>query len=263
MTTITETKTGTFCWIDLMTGDVGGAKNFYGELFGWSFEDVPTPEGGTYTMCGMNGGTVCGLSKTPPEHEAQGVPPHWNSYIAVDDADAASEKAKDLGGNILAPPFDVMEVGRMSVIQDPTGAAVCLWQSKNDEGQWIANEPGSLVWNELMTRNASAAIDFYTALCGWDSEKFDGPMEYYQLKNGERPQGGVLPMGDQFPAEVPANWLVYFAVEDCDASAEKAKSLGGTVQMGPQDIPEVGRFSVIIDPTGAAFAIINLVSPPA
>lgn len=263
----TKTKQGTFCWVDLMTTDQEGAKSFYTQLFGWTTEDIPFgDEGNTYTMLQLDGIPAAALSKMPAELEGQGIPPQWSSYISVESADETTEQAKSLGATIMKEPFDVMEVGRMSVIQDPTGAVFCTWQAKNWDGENRTpfNVPGSLTWNELATRDVESAKRFYTELFGWSENTQNmGEHDYTAFMDGEDYRAGMMSMDQMgIPAQVPPHWMVYFAVADTDATVEQAKSLGATIQVEPRDIPETGRFAIISDPQGGTFAVIKLLNPP-
>lgn len=258
MTTHTKYEHGTFSWIELGTTDPGSAKKFYGGLFGWTFDDMPMGSGpdDVYTMCKMGDNVVGALFKMPAE--MKGVPPHWGAYITVDDLDATTKLAAKNGGRIVKEPFDVMDVGRMAVIEDPTGATFSLWEAKAHIGATLTNEPGSLAWNELFTNNVDRAGKFYTSTLGWSTEAVDmGPMGTYTLfqKPGEKAnKGGMMPIGPQM-AGVPPHWLSYITTADVDASATKVTALGGKVVMPPMDIPNIGRFSIVQDPQGATFAL--------
>jgi predicted enzyme related to lactoylglutathione lyase len=254
---------GTFCWVELGTSDGEAAKKFYTELFGWDFTDNPVGPGMVYTMLKQDGKDVGALYQLMPEMTAQGIPPHWLSYVFVTSADETAAKAKEAGGTLMKEPFDVFTVGRMAVVQDPTGAAFALWQAGTHQGAGITNVPNSLCWNELGTNDTAKAAEFYTKVFGWTANAQQvGPMEYTMFVNGQRPAGGMYPLTPEM-GNVPPHWTVYFAVEDCDATAEKAISLGAKTITPAMDIPGVGRFSVLLDPQGAAFAIIKLASPPA
>jgi predicted enzyme related to lactoylglutathione lyase len=160
-------------------------------------------------------------------------------------------------------PFDVMEVGRMATIQDPTGAVFSLWQPRQHIGAEVVNQPGAPTWNELATNDTKAAGDFYTGLFGWTTEEMEmatGDGSYTIFKNGDRGAGGMFTITPEMGL-MPPNWIGYFAVADCDASLEKAKGLGANVAVPPTDIPGVGRFAVIADPQGAAIAFIKLDNP--
>jgi len=218
---------------------------------------MPAGPGMTYSMAYLDGKDVAALYGMG-RHQ-QGLPPHWNSYISVDNADEAAAKARELGGSVLGEVMEVMEAGRMAMVQDPTGAIVALWQPKEHIGAKLANVPGAFCWNELATRDAKIAGDFYTNLLGWNSEVGQfGPTEYTTFSVGERPNAGMMQMTADWPADVPPHWLVYFAVADCDAGTEQAKSLGATIIMPPTDAGDVGRFSVIQDPQGGVFSIIHM-----
>ena len=255
-------KPGTFCWVELGTTDSAGAKKFYTELFGWTFEDSPVGPGMIYTMLYSNGKDIGALYELDAEKRSQGIPSHWLSYVAVASADESAAKAKELGATIIVEPFDVMTVGRMSVIQDPSGAVFALWEGRDHKGAGVVNTPNSFCWNELMTTDTAKDGDFYAGLFGWakDVQNF-GPLEYTMFANGDRPAGGMLQITPEM-GPIPSNWLVYFAVDDCDAKTQQAAELGANVMKPADDIPGVGRFSILIDPQGAAFALIKLENVP-
>lgn len=260
-----ETKyaPGTFCWVELGTTDATGAKKFYSELFGWEINDIPAGPDMVYTMLRLNGQDAAALYQMPPDMLAQGIPPNWLSYISVNSADESAQKAKASGATVLKEPFDVHDVGRMAVIQDPTGAIFALWQARAHRGAGIVNVPNSFCWNELATRDTAKAGDFYTSLFGWGTNVQQmGPMRYTSFINGERPAGGMFEPTPEM-GDVPPNWMVYFAVDDTDAKADTARRLGAQILSPPNDIPGVGRFAIIKDPQGACFGIISLLQTPA
>ena len=256
MTTRTKYEHGMFSWVELSTTDAADAKRFYGGLFGWKFDDQPAGPGMTYTMCKVGDQSACALFQMG--ERMKGVPPHWGSYVTVDDVDATAKKAAANGAKLLQEPFDVMDVGRMAVVQDPTGATFCLWQAKRHIGAGVIDEPGSLAWNELYTNDVDRAGKFYVDTLGWTTKAEDmGPMGTYTLfglPGEKRSVGGMMPMLPHMKG-VPPHWLAYFAVTSCDASTKKATELGGKVVVSPTDIPNVGRFSVIHDPQNAVFAL--------
>ena len=259
MTEFKSYAPGTFCWVDLATTDAPAAKKFYAELFGWGTTDVPTGESSTYTMFEKDGNSVCGLYQMDAAMQQQGYPPYWLSHISVQNVDDSTEKARTLGGIVLQAPCDVMESGRMSLIQDPTGAVVSLWQPKQHIGAGLANEPATFCWNELQTKQLEAATGFYTQLFGWTTRKSTNALggDYIEFLQGERSAAGMLEIQADW-GEVPPNWVVYFAVTNCDATLEKAKAIGGHVDMAPIDLEDVGRFAIIQDPQGAYFTVIQL-----
>jgi len=252
----TKYEPGTFCWVELATKDGAAAKKFYTSLFEWKVDDMPIPDGSVYSMLQKNGKRVGALYQLGPQQ--QGVLPHWNSYVSVASADASAAKAKELGGKVMVEPFEVMDAGRMAVISDPTGALFSLWEPRRHIGAQVVNEPGAFCWNELYTTDPRKAAEFYSGLFGWtrDARHMDFG-EYVIFKNGNAQIGGMMQLAKEW-GPVPPYWLVYFAVDDCDRTVEKAKGLGANAMMPPMDIENVGRFAVLTDPQRAAFAVIKL-----
>ena len=253
-----EYAPGTPSWLDLATTDRAAAKEFYKALFGWTYDDMPAGPDATYTMVTKKGLPVAGMADLMKEQADQGIPPHWQTYVTVTDADATAAAATKAGGTVLAGPFAVMDAGRMAVLADPTGAVISLWQPKNHIGAALVNEHGTLTWNELISPDVPKAAQFYKQLFGWDAETSEGPpMTYTEFKlDGQSVGGAMAP-----PMEgIPPNWGVYFAVDDTDATLDAATKRGATVLNGPMDIP-VGRFAVLMDPQGAVFSVIKLANP--
>lgn len=248
---------GTFCWAELATTDQKAAVAFYGALFGWGVNDMPIGPTETYSMFQMRGKDVGAAYTMRPEERQHGAPPHWNTYVAVANADDTVNRAKALGATVLAPAFDVMDAGRMAVLQDPTGAVFQIWQPGKHVGARIMREPGAMTWTELATRDTEGAKKFYTSLFGWKEKTSSGAgMTYTEFSLDETPFAGMMEMNAQMVGMgVPPHWLTYFQVADVDASANTAKGLEATLVVPPMDIPNTGRFSVIRDPHGAVFAI--------
>jgi predicted enzyme related to lactoylglutathione lyase len=246
---------GSFCWIELATTDGPGAKKFYSELFGWTTHDSPVGPDMVYSMLRLDGKDVGALYQKG--EMMKDVPVHWASYISVTSADEIAAKAKSLGGTVVKEPFDVMDVGRMAVIIDPTGAAFCIWQPKKHQGIGVKGVPNSLTWNELLTTDTAKASDFYTKLFGWKDNTHGDGMHYTEFMNGDTHAGGMMQIQPQM-GPVPPHWGIYFAVDDTDAAFAKATSLGATAIVPPMDIEKVGRFATIKDPQGAVFSIIKL-----
>jgi uncharacterized protein len=251
-----EHAPGTFCWIELATTDGPAAKKFYGELFGWEANDSPVGPDMVYTMLRLNGKDVGALYEKG--EMTKNVPTHWASYISVTNADETAAKAKSLGGTIVQEPFDVMDVGRMAVIADPTGAHFCIWQPKKHKGIGVKGEPNTLTWNELLTNDTDKAKEFYTKLFGWTAKTHGAPVEYTEIALGDTGSfAGMMQIQPQM-GPMPPSWGIYIAVDDCDATAQKATSLGARLFVPPTAIENVGRFSVIQDPQGAVFSVIKL-----
>jgi predicted enzyme related to lactoylglutathione lyase len=245
---------GTFSWADVATTDQEAAKTFYSGLFGWEAVDMPAGEGVVYTMMQRDGKDVAAISTQPEQQRDAGVPPAWNSYVTVESADAAAERAGALGATVHAPPFDVLEAGRMAVIQDPQGAFFMVWEPRRHIGAGLVNGPGALSWNELASPDVDASAAFYGELFGWTTEQFEGsPQRYLVVQNQGHGNGAIRELGDQ-PA--PPHWLVYFGVDDIDSSLAKVEELGGSKLIGPMDIG-IAKIGVVQDPQGAAFAIYD------
>ncbi len=253
MAEVTSHAPGAFTWIELGTTDQNGAKEFYGRLFGWTFEDQQMGPDMVYTTFRLKGRNVAAAYTLDPKQHP-GVPPHWMLYAATADADATARRVGELGGKVMAAPFDVMDFGRMAVLTDPTGAALSVWQARTHHGIGIHNEPGAFCWGQLNTSDTAKAEAFYTALFGWAAKSgSDGGMTYTEWLLGGKPIGGMMALPKDVQA--PPHWLAYFAVEDCVATAALAASLGAKTCVPPTDIPGMGHFAVFADPQGATFAI--------
>ena len=257
MTNVDKHPAGSFCWIELHTSDQNAAKSFYRTLFGWTPEDSPMGPNAFYTIFKLQGRDAAAGCTLRPDETSMGVPPHWLIYITVDDVDASAAKAEQLGGKILAPAMDVMDAGRMAVVQDPTGAVFCLWRANKSAGIGIAQVHGTLCWADLSTPDPQRGAEFYSGLFGWhigaDPKDSSG---YLHIKNGEHFIGGVPPALHR-QVGMPAHWMAYFQVDDVDASAAKAKQMGANFFLAPTTMEGVGRMAVIADPQGAVFSIFK------
>jgi predicted enzyme related to lactoylglutathione lyase len=261
MAEIASHTPGTFSWVELATTDQKAGVEFYRALFGWGVREAPIGPGDIYSMF-LQGDKEVAAGYTMRDDERQmGIPPHWNLYITVANADDTTRQAESLGGKVLAPPFDVMDAGRMAVLQDPSGAVFCIWQPKRHIGARVMNEANAHCWSELTTRDPKAAETFYSRLFGWARKHGAAStvQEYTEFSSspGAHPFAGMMPMPANMPAMVPSYWMPYFQVADCDASVAKAKELGGRLMVGPHDIPGTGRFAIVTDPQGAMFAVFK------
>jgi predicted enzyme related to lactoylglutathione lyase len=255
----TSHNPGAFTWPELSTTDQKGAVAFYRGLFGWDLNEQPIGPTETYSMFQLRGKEVAAAYTMRPEERQHGAPPHWNNYVTVTNVDESVKKAEGLGAKVFAPPFDVMDVGRMAVLQDPTGAVFQVWQAKQHIGARILNEPGALCWTELTTSDTKAAEQFYTQLFGWTPKHSapGAPMEYTEFSVAGTPSIGMMAKPADMPAHIPSYWMPYFQVTSVDAAASKAKELAGKLMVGPQDIPDAGRFAILVDPQGAVFAVFQ------
>jgi predicted enzyme related to lactoylglutathione lyase len=250
----TQYTPGTFSWADVTTTDQDAAKTFYSGLFGWEAVDLPVGDGVSYSMMQLDGRNVAAISPQPQQQREAGVPPMWNSYVTVESADAAADRATQLGATVHAPPFDVMDAGRMAVIQDPQGAFFMVWEPKENIGASFVNAPGALAWNELASPDVDASAAFYGGLFGWATDPFEAsPQRYLIIKNQGRGNGGIRELGDE-PA--PPHWLAYFGIDAIETGLARVTELGGTKLAGPIDIG-IAKIGIVQDPLGATFAIYD------
>jgi hypothetical protein len=245
--------------VELSSPDAAASVKFYGDVMGWTAEEPgPDDQTGGYRMFMQDGKSVAGLMP----HMQPDQPTAWGTYIAVADADATAATVAEAGGAAIVAPMDVMDIGRMAWFTDPGGAAFGVWQSKAFTGADVVNEPNSLCWNEVLTRDAERAKAFYTAVFGWDAADpgFEGAGDYVIWELAGKRVGGMMPMTPEyFPAEVPPYWSVCFAVADCDAIVANADAAGATVRMPPMDM-QIGRFAGLVDPQGAGFTVMQMTS---
>ncbi|MBU2501782.1 VOC family protein [bacterium] len=251
-----EHAPGTFCYCELASPDPQVSQRFYSRLFGWDFAEEETPHG-SYTQFKLGGKITAALYKLVPEQIAQGVPPHWASYVSVADCDAATARVTTLGGTVAMGPMDVMDLGRMSVCIDPLGAAFCIWQPRRNVGVDVRDEPGAMCWHELMTTDTDRASAFYGGVFGWETGDMaiEGFPPYHFFTAGpERWVGGMMAIQPEM-GPIPPHWLLYFSASDLDAVHAKALELGGQSMVPPTVIPDHGRFAVIQDPQGVVFGL--------
>src|SRR3954469_11652891 len=235
---------GTFCWVDLVVEDPNAMKAFYTGLFGWEYE-----ERAPYCIARLAGRAVAGIGPLPEES----MPPHWNCYVSVEDAEAVAARAEALGATVLSGAGDVGESGRLAVFRDPQGAILSVWQPGRHFGAAIVNGPGALSWNDLLTEDVDGSAAFYRELFGWEIAEIPGAGgQYWSIANGDIKNGGLMPMP---PGAHPA-WNLYFGVDDTEAAIARAGELGGQVVMGPMAVPG-GRFAIIRDPQNAVFSVLD------
>lgn len=248
---------GTFCYVELASTDPEASGRFYMDLFGWSRNDQDLGEFGIYTQFLLGDDIVAAQYRMPDAQKEAGVPANWGQYVSVDDVDAAAAKAGELGGATVMGPMDVMEHGRMAVLADPAGAVFCLWQKRGHCGVTLRDEPGSMCWNELVTRDTAQASAFYGGLFGWRGSEMDvgelGPYTSFFVDE-ERPAAGMMPLAPEM-GPVPPHWMAYFAVADCRSAEARAVELGAGSLAGSTEIPGMGAFAVLKDPVGSVFGI--------
>lgn len=252
MTIVSKHEPGTFCWTDLATTDSKAATKFYTSLFGWQVEERAMGNGETYTMFLVESKEVCGLYSMLKEQREAGVPSNWLAYVSVENAAETVRKVQTAGGHAHTMAFDVKDLGRMAVVQDPTGAVFGVWQPKIRIGAGIQEVPGSVCWRELMTQNQDVAGKFYSTVFGWSITASELHSHYTLFMKGEDGIGGMLTIPG-----VPNCWITYWIVKDCEDFAQKTAKLGGRIMKEPTKIPNIGTFAILSDPQGAVFAVMQ------
>ena len=243
-------------WIDLSSKDPAGSRDYYSKLFGWKAEPEKDPKAGGYAIARLGDKDVAGIGGTQDPN----APSAWMVYIGTRDANAVAKKVEAEGGKVVAPPFDVMDVGRMAVFQDPTGAFISVWQPTTMNGFDVQGKQGSYAWAELNSRGFEKAKPFYSKVFGWGqkvSPMGEGQGDYTEFKLDDQSIAGAMEMNPMVPKEVPSYWMVYFGAEDVDKLHKKAVDLGAKEMLPPQDFPG-GRFSILSDPQGAAFGLLSM-----
>jgi predicted enzyme related to lactoylglutathione lyase len=239
---------GTPCWIDVAVDDIDKASTFYRGIFGWDVQAGP-PEVGRYAICLKDGRAVAGIGQ-----RQQGTPAAWTTYLASDDADETIAKVRAAGGQVLLEPIDVMDQVRIAIAADPGGAVFGVWQARAFIGFGLANEPGSLTWNENYSRDFEGNKGFYHSVFGYDF--YDTGLEgsnYATIMLNGGPVGGIGELG---PGSLP-HWSINFAVEDPHKAVANAAQLGGAVLEQPQDTP-YGSTAMLSDSQGAAFSVTTM-----
>ncbi len=241
-----------FVWFEYVSTDAPKAQGFYGELFGWGTKKVPLP-GGEYTVIAQGDVTIGGYLPTPDSAPKQAM---WLTHLRVDDAKAAAQKAKSLGGKILMDAEKIGNVGTKAVVADPHGGVLALWQPTDPNEKSSPAADNRFCWNELTSKDPAASVAFYKALGGFSTDAMEmGPMgTYHLLKTGDTMIAGIMkpPM-----PEAPHAWTPYVQVANTDATTEKAKRLGGQIIVPPTDIPNVGRFAIFADTQGAVLGVLQ------
>ena len=240
--------------MELSTSDQMAAKDFYALLFGWECDDSPMGPNDYYTTFTLRDHKAAACYTMRPDEAKLGVPPHWNLYVSVASADATTKHAAECDGKIFCGPFDVATHGRMSTIADPTGAVFSIWEPKEHPGISVQGQHGSFCWADLSTPDPARAANFYSEVFGWGTQP--GQDDYLHITNGSDYIGGIPPASRRAPHE-PPHWMIYFQVDDCDATSARAKELGANIFFGPETIERVGRMTFLADPQGAAFALFQ------
>lgn len=244
---------GTPCWADAMFRDVEGAKSFYGDVFGWTFRELPT-DYGSYTQAYADGRAVAAVVPPVPGQEERST---WCVYLASADVAATAARIREHGGEILLEPVQADDMGAMLLARDPGGVFFGVWQAGTHEGFEVTGVPGAYCWSEVFTREPERSDAFFPAVFGYRARQLDDPEVDFRLFGvGEDTVLGRMRMTDDFPPEAEPFVNLYFAVEDCDAAVATAARRGAVARFGPADTP-FGRFATLADPFGALFSVID------
>ncbi|MFD8567418.1 VOC family protein [Streptomyces sp. NPDC059639] len=243
---------GTPCWVSLMVHDMGATQDFYGALFGWEFRPGPQ-QLGPYVRAMLDGAEVAGIGQLPPERQ---LPIAWTPYLAAEDVDVTAESVRHCGGTVGVGPLDAGEAGRLAIASDPVGAVFGLWQAAAHLGMAVTGVPGSVVWNELVTRETSSVAKFYQAVFGYTEEAVvSADFDHLALCLEDRPVASVQGVGHALPRDRGSHWMTYFEAADVDEAVERVADLGGHV-VRPAREGSHGRVATVADPEGARFALV-------
>lgn len=250
---------GKFVWYDVMTTDTKSATNFYRAVIGWSAQEHPMADGGSYTIFSSGSAMVAGLMTIPEAMRAESVPPCWSGYISTDDVDADARRVGAAGGAIKRPPTDIPNVGRFAVVSDPGGAVFLLFKpnAQEEPAPVAPMTPGRIGWHELCAGDLDREFSFYSRLFGWTKDRaYDmGPMGVYQtFSSGAAPCGGMMKACAQMPYP---SWNYYIAVESVAEAADRARAHGAMILDGPAEVPGGAWIVRARDPQGAHFAIVS------
>jgi predicted enzyme related to lactoylglutathione lyase len=255
----TDRVPGSVCWLDLGSRDIDASAAFYSTLFGWKHYSAGPEAGGYGIFYTADDKKVAAIGPCMEE----GTAGAWTLYFQTTDADATQRAVEQAGGVVRMPAMDVFDQGRLAAFTDPTGGRFGVWQPGANKGLEVVSAANSLTWAELYTSDSAAAKSFYKSVFAWDFNDVPVMDFTYSIVS---PQGGgedgsmaglmqILPMHAE--QGMTSAWQPYFEVADCDAAVATAVANGATVQMGPDDLDEVGRMAALTDPVGTAFSVIT------
>ncbi|MFE6037873.1 VOC family protein [Streptomyces sp. NPDC056452] len=244
---------GAPCWVSLIVHGLTATQEFYGNLFGWEFRPGPE-ELGPYVRALLHGKEVAGIGQLPPDRH---LPIAWTTYLATEDADLTAEVIRACGGTVAVGPIVAGSAGRLAIASDPSGAVFGIWQAAEHVGTALAGEPGTPVWNELVTRETSSVAKFYQAVFGFELEAVvSADFDYQTLHLEGRPVAALHGVGHALPRDRGPHWMTYFEVSDTDDAAARVVELGGHILQPPRE-GSSGRLATVADPEGAVFTIVR------
>lgn len=248
---------GDFVWYELITPDPEASKAFYEAVVGWQVGPASAEHNG-YREIRAGDGHAGGMLPLTDEMRQHGARPTWLGYIGVDDVDHSIASIERAGGKALMPAFDIPGVGRLALVADPQGVPFYVMRGASNEASTAFNpqQPGRVSWNELATRDARAALDFYSSQFGWskgDTMPMGDMGDYQLIAHHGVPLGAIMTAAP----DNPARWRFYVRVADVDPAKQKVEAGGGTVIHGPQEVPGGDRILIANDPQGAEFALVG------
>jgi predicted enzyme related to lactoylglutathione lyase len=275
MTGRTTFEAGEVCWTDLQTKDVQAAKSFYAAVFGWRYEDLPTPDGRSYSKAFLGDDLVTVIAPQNPQQEAAGTAAQWNIYFAAADAAAVAEEAPHAGGSVQFGPEEVADTGVMVFLELPGGGSTGVWQAGTHTGAARYNEPGALAWAELLTPEPRAAVAFFQQLFGHEVTEYpqDDGGTYTTLMVHSAEVAGIAPLpedddgdgdggADPEDQAAQAGWQVYFGVSSVADAVAAAVAAGAVVLIEPEgdgnDDEEAGSVATLMDPQGGVFSLLEV-----
>jgi predicted enzyme related to lactoylglutathione lyase len=266
---------GEVCWTDVQTPDVSAAKSFYAAVFGWRYEDLPTPDGRSYSKAFLDDDLVAVIAPQPPTQEAASAPAQWNVYLAADDARAIAEETPHAGGTVKFGPEEIADTGTMVFVEPPGGGATGVWQAGTHPGSGRYGEPGAFSWAELVTPEPAGAVGFFQRLFGHDVTEYpqDDGGTYTTLMVDGAAVAGVAPApslddeagpdedsgpdGDSGPDE-ELGWQVYFGVSSVSEAVLAAVAAGAEVLVEPEFVDDGGTIATLKDPQGGVFSVLEV-----
>ncbi|MFE4194786.1 VOC family protein [Paenarthrobacter sp. NPDC056912] len=256
MTVRKHYASGEPCWADLQTRDVAAAKDFYGKVFGWTYKDLPTPDGRSYAQAFVKDQLVAVIAPQNSLQEAAGTNGQWNVYIAATDTEEIAEDSVHAGGKLQFGPETVADTGVLAFVEPPGGGTTGIWQAGTHLGSHLFNEPGALAWAELLTPEPQAAVAFFQQLFGYEVTEYpqDDGGNYSTLMVIDDEVAGIVPAGEGEEAA----WQIYYGVSDLRRAAEAAVAAGGEMLVEPEEIPEAGSLATIQDPQGGVLSLIQV-----
>lgn len=248
---------GSFFWYDMVSKNPEATRTFMPRVFGWDASHAVMPDGTPYISFSSAGKLVCGLMPLSERRDFDSGRAHWMTYLEVDGLATAQSRVENSGGEILGNQQTVPDLGAYQVIRDPDGALVALVEARRKVLQQ-GNNWNSVVWNELICRDADRIGDFYHSIANWTiSSDASNNFEYGFFTQNRVNMAGLLEMKGHDFGDIKSSWQVYIAVEDIDAAVNKVTLNGGQISAEPFDMPGIGRIAIVIEPGECQFSLLQ------